>query len=82
MHNVRGPKSFEDIRTVDGIIHGTFRETCLSLGLLEDDRHWDQTLEEAEACKLPNQMRCLFAIMLMSCEISDTMGIWENIKKQ
>ena len=78
LHNVRGPKSFEDIITVDGVIHGTFRETCLSLGHLEDNRHWDQTLKEVEACKLPTQMRCPFAIILMSCEISDPLGLWEK----
>ena len=81
LHNVRGPKSFEDIRTVDGVTHDTFRETCLSLGLLDDDRHWDQTLEEAEACQLPKQMRSLFAIMLISCEISDQLGLWEKYKE-
>jgi hypothetical protein len=34
---VKGPQSFEDLKTVDGDICGTFHDTCLRRGLLEDD---------------------------------------------
>ncbi|XP_028757289.1 uncharacterized protein LOC114716449 [Neltuma alba] len=37
---VKGPSSFEDIRTVDGVIHPTFRAACLALGLLDDDAEY------------------------------------------
>ena len=69
LHNVRGPMSFEHLRTVNGEVFTGFREACLELGLLEDDRHWDETLEETEGCRVPRQLRSLFAVMLMSCEI-------------
>lgn len=39
--NVRGPESFRDLRTVDGVLCVTYREACQKLGLLEDDTHWD-----------------------------------------
>ena len=30
----RGPKSFDDIRTVEGVLHPTFQSACVALGLL------------------------------------------------
>ena len=45
--NVRGPTSFQHLRTVDGVLCGTYREACQHLRLLENDSHWDHTLEDA-----------------------------------
>ncbi|KAG1176165.1 hypothetical protein G6F70_002977 [Rhizopus microsporus] len=45
--SVRDPKSFEDIRTVNGIQYPTFRVACLVLHLVQDDREWDRCFAEA-----------------------------------
>lgn len=45
--NVRGPTSFENLRTVNGELCATYREACQRLNLLEDDSHWDDTLADA-----------------------------------
>ncbi len=37
--NVVGPRSFEDLRTVNGHLCATYHEACEHLGLLEDDAH-------------------------------------------
>jgi hypothetical protein len=34
---VKGATSFEDVATVDGVIHGTFRSACLARGMEADD---------------------------------------------
>src|SRR5208282_3668855 len=34
---VRGPKSFTNLHMIDGTTWGTFKETCIALGLLADD---------------------------------------------
>ncbi|XP_028752023.1 uncharacterized protein LOC114711760, partial [Neltuma alba] len=44
---VRGPSSFEKIRTVDGVVHSTFRATCFALGLLHDDSEYINAIKEA-----------------------------------
>ncbi|XP_021761438.1 uncharacterized protein LOC110726294 [Chenopodium quinoa] len=44
---VSGAKSFEDIQTIDGVIHPTFRFACHALGLFDDDNEWLATLSEA-----------------------------------
>ncbi|OBZ89403.1 hypothetical protein A0J61_02534 [Choanephora cucurbitarum] len=35
---VRGPTSFQDLRTVKGVVYATFREACQALHLIEDDQ--------------------------------------------
>ena len=37
LHHKAGATSFEDLRTIDGVIQPTFQAACLKLGLLEDD---------------------------------------------
>ncbi|KAK9676692.1 hypothetical protein RND81_11G093800 [Saponaria officinalis] len=42
----KGPKSYEDIRTVNGVIYPTFKKACYALGLLGDDKeHVDAIIE-------------------------------------
>ncbi len=43
----KGPKSFADLRTVNGMEYPSFRAACLARGLLEDDGEWTHCLEEA-----------------------------------
>lgn len=74
LHTVRGPTSFEDIRTINGYVCSTNREACEKLGLLEEDQHWDSTLSEATLFSVPSKIRSLFAIILTTCTPSDPQG--------
>jgi hypothetical protein len=44
---VKGATSYEHLWTVDGIVHDTFKDACITMGLLADDNEWHQALEEA-----------------------------------
>ncbi|CEG68158.1 hypothetical protein RMATCC62417_04472 [Rhizopus microsporus] len=44
--SARDLKSFEDIRTVDGILYPTFRVTYMALHLIQDDCEWDLCFAE------------------------------------
>lgn len=81
LHTVKGPTSFEDLRSYEGEICVTYREACLRHGLLEDDEHWNQTLSEAAAVQMPCQLRQLFAIMLQFCHPSNPVQLWEDHKE-
>lgn len=81
LHNVKGPTSFEYLRTVKNETCGTFREACLKLGLLEEEKHWNDTLNEAALVCTAKQLRTLFAIILTSCSPSDPMALWNNHKE-
>ena len=37
LFHVKGPKSFKDLRTINGDIKPTFKEACKEYGLLLDD---------------------------------------------
>ncbi|CAH0393878.1 unnamed protein product [Bemisia tabaci] len=78
LHKVCGPTSFSDLKTVDGQIHTTYQAACKALGLLEDDRHWELTLQEACMTNHPYKIRELFAVMLIFCQISDSQFLWDK----
>nr|XP_047122496.1 uncharacterized protein LOC100208098 [Hydra vulgaris] len=78
--HVRGTVSFEDLRTVNGTVFNTFREACSQLGLLQDDAEWRNTLTEAAATHLLNQIRQLFSIILTFCEPDDPLNLWNAFK--
>ncbi|GBP39021.1 hypothetical protein EVAR_89243_1 [Eumeta japonica] len=59
LHEIRGPTNFTDLRTIDGYICHTYREACQSLGLLENDNHWELTLQEATLTASAEQIRVI-----------------------
>ncbi|CAF4976546.1 unnamed protein product [Rotaria sp. Silwood1] len=81
LHTVRGPTSFETLRTVNGRICATFREACQLHGLLEDDQQWDATMSEAAAAQSPARLRNLFALILTTCGPSNPKQLWESYKE-
>jgi chromosomal replication initiation ATPase DnaA len=80
LHSIVGPTSFQDLKLVDGTICETYRESCQKRGLLENDNHWEKTMEEASESRMPNSLRHLFCIILTSCSISKPSALWEKFK--
>ncbi|PAA48122.1 hypothetical protein BOX15_Mlig001947g5 [Macrostomum lignano] len=74
--NVRGPTSFEALRTVDGVLLPTFKAACQARGLLEDDKHWQLCMREAVETRLPAALRRLFAAILTHGNPSDPPKLW------
>jgi hypothetical protein len=44
---VKGAVSFEALRTINGVVHDTFKSACIALGLYDSDDKWNACLEEA-----------------------------------
>ena len=78
--NVRGPTSFESLRTVIGIVCPTFSAACQELYLFENDNHWDTTIAEATISPSPSQIRTLFAIIRSICFPSNSRDLWNKYK--
>lgn len=78
--NVTSPLSFQDIRKVNGQQYPTYKDTCLALGLLEDDNHWDDMLTEAALGSTATQIRLLFAIVLTTCFPGRANTLWDKHK--
>jgi hypothetical protein len=81
LHTIRGPTSFQDLKTVDGAICETYREACEKRGLLENDQHWEKTMIEAYESQMPNPLRRLFCIILTTCRVSNPLVLWGKCKK-
>ena len=81
LHNVRGPRSYEALRTVGGRIHDTFREACSQLGLLEDGQHWHRAMAEAAVIAFPWQLRRLFALIAIEGRATcDLQLLWRRFR--
>ncbi|GFN73821.1 ATP-dependent helicase [Plakobranchus ocellatus] len=76
LKETRGPKTFDDLRTVGGNLCPTYRHVCLQSGLLEDDNIHHLTLNEASISVSSKQMRQLFAVLLTICSPSNPMDSW------
>jgi hypothetical protein len=74
----KGKKSFEDLRTVDEYILESYQEVCRALGLLQDDREWDEALAEGSSTFMPAALRELYVTILMFCMPSNPKELFEN----
>ncbi|KAL6901889.1 hypothetical protein ACP4OV_004765 [Aristida adscensionis] len=70
LNHVRGATSFENLRTVNGVVYSTFREVAEKRGLIEADDYISYCLTEAATFQMPCALRRLFATILAFCEMS------------
>ena len=75
---VKGATSFEDLRTVDGHLHDTFKGACVALGLYDTDEEWNECLVEAAIMQTGTQLRSLFVIILIHGCPADPRGLWNT----
>ncbi|KAK9049401.1 hypothetical protein SSX86_031630 [Deinandra increscens subsp. villosa] len=78
LNKVKGPTCFEDIRTINGIQHPTFRDACYALGLLDDDNEYIEAIKEASHSGTGHYLRNLFATMLWSNTLSRPDHVWDQ----
>jgi len=78
LNHVRGPTSYEHLRSFEGIVYPTFREAAEKRGLIEADSSIDECLTEAEVFHMPSSLRRLFATILVFCEPSNVRGLWDK----
>ncbi|OWZ04998.1 Helitron helicase [Phytophthora megakarya] len=74
----RSPKLFEDIRTVNGVVHETFHDAALGCW---DDREWEECLAEAVSFKMPYALRQRFGTILVYSLPDHASALWDRFKK-
>ncbi|GJW31925.1 hypothetical protein Tco_0051957 [Tanacetum coccineum] len=77
----KGCRSFQDIRTVNDIVYPTNRAACEDLGLIGDDQEWIGALKEAFLHASFDELRKLFVQILIFCDVSDPMTLWQKFWK-
>ena len=81
LNHVKGPKSFEHIREVDGVLHHSFQSAAIALDLVKDDKMWIECMKEAHESETNiYRLRKLFATILLRCEVSDHNSFYEQCK--
>lgn len=81
LHHVRGPTSFVDLKTVNGVVKETYQAACRDRGLLEADDHWENTLRDAAMLQCPFNLRELFVVILLFCQPSEPLKLWNIFKE-
>jgi len=79
--HIRGAKSFEDLRTVNGTVFATFKEAAKDMGLLATDEVWDVTMREASISLMPSKLRDMFGTICGFNVLSDYLVLWETHKE-
>jgi hypothetical protein len=75
---VKGATNYADIRSFNGKVYTTFRETCEARGLLESDNEWSLLLDEAIVSASSRQLRQLFVTVVLHCSVSDVCGLFDK----
>ncbi|KAG5602925.1 hypothetical protein H5410_034295, partial [Solanum commersonii] len=78
--NVRGPKSYEDLRTVNGVQYNSFREAAEKRELLLCDNNLVECMSEAATYQMPSSLRQLFAMLLIYCNPTNPRELWERFE--
>ncbi|KAG5594044.1 hypothetical protein H5410_035276 [Solanum commersonii] len=78
--NIRGPKSYEALRTIDGKCYSTFREAAEKIGLLHSDNNLIDCMSEAVSYQMPYSLRRLFATLLVYCNPANPKDLWTKFE--
>ncbi|KAL7532182.1 LOW QUALITY PROTEIN: hypothetical protein ACHAWF_004041 [Thalassiosira exigua] len=81
LNHVKGENSFEFFLKVDGNSHPSFHDAAIARNLLKDDKIWIDCMKEAEETETNiHKLRQLFVLILVHCEVSNPMTLYDNFK--
>ncbi|KAB2635700.1 hypothetical protein D8674_026234 [Pyrus ussuriensis x Pyrus communis] len=79
----KGAISFEDLKTINGVVHSSYHSACKSLGLLGDDKEWIEALSSAAHIASSAQLRQLFVTIILFCDAANSQNLfdshWQNM---
>nr|XP_027091801.1 uncharacterized protein LOC113712521 [Coffea arabica] len=78
--HVKGPKSFEDLKTFNGTYVNTFREAAIFRGYFESDTSQEKCLEVASSYQMPYILRRLFATLLVHFPPLNARKLWKKFE--
>ncbi len=79
--HVKGAVSFEVLRTINGVVHDTFKLVYITLGLYDSDDEWNACLGEAVVMQIGAQLRFLFVTILAFGVPSEPRMLWDKYKE-
>ncbi|KAI5410637.1 hypothetical protein KIW84_055960 [Lathyrus oleraceus] len=76
--HVKGPRSYNDTKTVNNVKYDTFRDACFAMGFIGDDREFIAAIKEANHWGSGQYLRLLFVHMLLSGSINRPRHVWSK----
>ncbi|XP_048431135.1 uncharacterized protein LOC108868623 [Pyrus x bretschneideri] len=73
----KGSFCFDDLKTIRGVLQPTFQAACNLLGLLGDDKEWNNAMLEAIVTASSHQLRQLFVTLVLFCDVADPTTLFE-----
>ena len=78
---LRPGRSWEDLRTVGGVLYPSFQAACLALGLFADKDEAQVCMQEAiDTLRTPQQLRFLFVHLLTNSCIDAPLKFWDTFQ--
>ncbi|XP_006577380.1 ATP-dependent DNA helicase RRM3-like [Glycine soja] len=74
----KAAQSYSDIRTVNGVVYGTFREACFAKGFLGSDQEFISALQEANNWGIAHYLRKLFVKLLFMNTMDRPEYVWQQ----
>nr|XP_028950803.1 uncharacterized protein LOC108169539 [Malus domestica] len=74
----KGALHFDDLKTVNGVVHTSYHSACKSLGLLGDDKEWIEALSSAVNVALSAQLRQLFVTIVLFCDVGSPQILFDS----
>ena len=78
--HVKGPTSYQDLRTVGGVVCDSYFGACKGLQLIEDDNLWVETMQEAQTQYTQRYLIRLFATIILFNEVNDPRELWRQFR--
>ncbi|XP_048591443.1 uncharacterized protein LOC125576114 [Brassica napus] len=78
INKIKGPRSYDELRTYNDVKYPDFKSVCHARGLLDNDVEWLESMSEGARTASPYQLRDLFVTFLNNCFVASPKGLWEH----
>ncbi|XP_022865960.1 uncharacterized protein LOC111385777, partial [Olea europaea var. sylvestris] len=80
LNHIRGPTSFDDLRTLNGVNVDTFLKAALLYDLLNGNTRCEECLSEVIIYEMFYSLRCLFTTLLTMYNPNNPKLLWDKLK--
>ncbi|CAF2140003.1 BnaA02g16960D [Brassica napus] len=81
INKVKGPRSYTELKTFNGVTYPDFKSTCCARGLLANDAEWHESMAELNTWGTPSQLREMFVTLLIYCHVANPKELWDKCWK-